>query len=158
VSEPIGLGGEMQTREILQVLPHRYPMLLVDRVESVEPGRRLRAIKCVTANEPVFTGHFPGAPIFPGVLLVEAMAQAAGLLAFRSGGLDVAGKSLYLLGVDGARFRRPVVPGDRLEIDVEVVQRRASVWKVAGTVRVEGNKAAEAVLLVGLVDGEPGKP
>ena len=158
MTEPTLVGERMHAREIMQVLPHRYPMLLVDRVESVEPGRRLHAVKCVTANEPIFAGHFPGVPIFPGVLLVEAMAQAAGLLAYRSGGLDTAGKSLYLLGIDGARFRRPVVPGDRLDIDVEVIQRRAAVWKVAGTVRVEGAKAAEAVLLVGLVEDEQAKP
>lgn len=145
----------LEAREILQLLPHRHPMLLVDRVVAVEPGERIVAVKCVTANEPFFPGHFPGNPIFPGVLLVELMAQVAGILAARSpqpGASADAGKSVALLGIDGARFRRPVVPGDRLDVTVEVVQRRGDVWKVAGTIRVDGAKAAEAVLLVGLVD------
>lgn len=142
----------MDVREILRILPHRYPMLLVDRVESVEPGQRIVAIKCVTANEPFFPGHFPDQPVFPGVLLVEVMAQTAGLLAARSADFGAPGKSVALLGVDGARFRKPVVPGDRLEVTVAVVQRRGNIWKVAGTIRVEGAKVAEAVLLVGLVD------
>jgi 3-hydroxyacyl-[acyl-carrier-protein] dehydratase len=143
--------GRMDPRQVRAVLPHRFPMLLVDRVESIVPGERIVAIKCVTANEPFFPGHFPDNPVFPGVLLVEVMAQAAGLLAARSEDLQGAGKSVALLGVDGARFRRPVVPGDRLEITVEVKHRRGSIWKVAGTIRVEGIKAAEAELLVGLV-------
>lgn len=145
-------SGGMDAAEILRVLPHRHPMLLVDRVESIEPGQRIVAIKCVTANEPFFPGHFPGNPVFPGVLLVEVMAQTAGLLAARSEELDGPERSVALLGIDGARFRRPVVPGDRLEVTVQVVQRRGTIWKVAGTIRVEGAKAAEAVLLVGLVE------
>jgi 3-hydroxyacyl-[acyl-carrier-protein] dehydratase len=149
--------GAMDNREILAILPHRHPMLLVDRVVALVPGERVVAIKCVTANEPFFPGHFPGNPVFPGVLLVEVMAQTAGLLAARTESLQASERSVALLGIDGARFRRPVVPGDRLEVTVEVVQRRGSVWKVAGTIRVEGAKAAEAVLLVGLVSlgGQP---
>jgi 3-hydroxyacyl-[acyl-carrier-protein] dehydratase len=147
--------ARIEAHEVLRLLPHRHPMLLVDRVQSLEPGQRIVAVKCVTANEPFFPGHFPDNPVFPGVLLVEVMAQTAGILAARSqdpappaGG----GKSVALLGIDGARFRRPVVPGDRLDVTVEVMQRRGNVWKVAGTIRVDGAKAAEAVLLVGLVE------
>lgn len=151
---PAASGGRLDARAILDLLPHRHPMLLVDRVESIEPGQRIVAVKCVTANEPIFQGHFPGNPIFPGVLLVEAMAQTAGLLAARTpdgGGADGT-HSVALLGIDGARFRKPVVPGDRLDITAEVVQRRGHIWKVAGTIRVEGKKVAEAMLLVGLVE------
>ena len=142
----------MDIAEIMQVLPHRHPMLLVDRVLSVEPGRSLVAVKCVTVNEPFFPGHFPAQPIVPGVLLVEAMAQAAGLLAYRSEPFDPAGKTLMLLGVDGARFRRPVVPGDRVQLTLEVKQRRGTIWKVQGVASVDGQRAAEAEILVGLVD------
>lgn len=157
MSEPTekSASGRLDARAILTILPHRHPMLLVDRVESIEPGQKIVAVKCVAANEPVFQGHFPGNPVFPGVLLVEVMAQTAGLLAARTpevGGRADATRSVALLGIDGARFRRPVVPGDRLEVTVEVVQRRGHIWKVAGTIRVEGAKAAEAMLLVGLVD------
>jgi 3-hydroxyacyl-[acyl-carrier-protein] dehydratase len=149
------MTARLETRDILELLPHRHPMLLVDRVESIEPGKKIVAVKCVTADEPFFPGHFPGNPVFPGVLLCEVIAQTAGLLAAKTPpdeGAKAGGSSVALLGIDGARFRRPVVPGDRLEVTVEVTQRRGHIWKVAGTIRVEGVKAAEAELMVGLVD------
>ncbi|MBI2898181.1 MAG: 3-hydroxyacyl-ACP dehydratase FabZ [Deltaproteobacteria bacterium] len=147
----------MDASAILEALPHRHPMLLVDRVVSVEPGKRLVAIKCVTIDEPVFAGHFPGRPIFPGVLIVEAMAQAAGLLAGSSGMAGGPNKVMLLLGIDRARFRRPVVPGDRMEIEVRTLQQRGSVFKLAGTARVDGQVAAEAELLVATRDQAPAR-
>jgi beta-hydroxyacyl-ACP dehydratase FabZ len=136
----------MTINEILKILPHRYPMLLVDRILEVESGKRIVALKNVTANEQFFQGHFPGAPVMPGVLIVEAMAQCAGVLFL----LDIPEREdkLFLFGgVDKARFRRPVVPGDQLIIEIIVLQRRASTVKVRGEAKVDGTLVAEAELL-----------
>jgi 3-hydroxyacyl-[acyl-carrier-protein] dehydratase len=140
---------------IQRLLPHRPPFLLVDRVVGHERGKRLVAWKNVTMNEPFFTGHFPGQAVMPGVLILEALAQAAGILAF----LDLppeemARKITYLMGIDNARFRRKVVPGDRLELEVEVVRHKGPVWKTKGTARVDGQVAAEADYLAMLGDPE----
>ncbi|HLJ73975.1 MAG TPA: 3-hydroxyacyl-ACP dehydratase FabZ [Thermoanaerobaculia bacterium] len=132
--------------EIMEILPHRYPMLLVDRVLELEPGKRIVCIKNVTANEQFFLGHFPGAPVMPGVLIVEAMAQCGAVLVLR----DIPDRleKLFLFGgVDKARFRRPVVPGDQLRMEVEIVQRRSSSVKIHGVATVEGELAAEADML-----------
>jgi 3-hydroxyacyl-[acyl-carrier-protein] dehydratase len=147
-----GAPGALSAQQILRILPHRYPMLLIDRVLAVEPGKRLSAVKCVSMNEPFFPGHFPEGPIMPGVLIVEAMAQAAGILAHASEPFDPSAKVLLFLGIDGARFRRPVVPGDRLEITVELLHSRRGVWKVDGQATVEGRRVAEAQLLVAVSD------
>src|ERR671920_588466 len=113
--------GPLDIKRVMAALPHRYPMLLVDRVESLDPETGIIAIKAVTINEPFFQGHFPGRPVMPGVLIVEAMAQVGGLLAFKS--LGPAAKPLvYLTGIDGAKFRKPVVPGDRLRIEIDVLK------------------------------------
>jgi len=128
----------------MAALPHRYPMLLIDRIEEIEPRRRIVAIKAVTINEPFFQGHFPARPIMPGVLLVEAMAQASGVLAVESLGLAGSGKLVYFMAIDGAKFRRPVEPGVLLRIEVDLVQDRGSVCKFAGRVLVDGVLAAEA--------------
>ncbi len=139
-------------REILEVMPHRYPLLLVDRIEELGESR-VRAIKNVTFNEPFFQGHFPGTPVMPGVLVVEAMAQAGGFLLLHS--LDAGardGKLVYFAGIDRCRFRRPVVPGDRLELDVEIVAVRRTFAKLRGTARVDGNVVAEAELACAMVD------
>lgn len=129
-------------QEILDLLPHRYPFLLIDRVTDYELGKSIKAYKNITFNEPCFTGHFPGRPIFPGVLILEAMAQAAGVLGFKSVGKN---DKLYLYaGIDNARFKRPVVPGDRLEFDVELVKERRGIWKFRGVGRVDGEEACSA--------------
>jgi 3-hydroxyacyl-[acyl-carrier-protein] dehydratase len=146
----------MDVEAIQRLLPHRPPFLLVDRVVLLEPGKRLVAWKSVTMNEPFFVGHFPGHPVMPGVLILEALAQAGALFAMRSLPDDQAGTKLtYLMGIDGARFRRPVVPGDRLELEVELTKAKTSVWKMKGTARVDGNVAAEADFMAMLADREP---
>lgn len=127
--------------EIMKDLPHRYPFLLVDRILSIEPNVSAVGIKNVTFNEPFFQGHFPGEPIMPGVLIVEAMAQVAGVMAFRSG---VEGKSVYFMSIEQAKFRRPVVPGDQIRIEIKVLKQRGNVWKFAGAARVEDKLVAEA--------------
>jgi beta-hydroxyacyl-ACP dehydratase FabZ len=136
---------------ILSVLPHRYPMLLVDRVLEMEPGRRIVALKNVTINEPYLVGHFPGRPVVPGVLLVEGMVQAAGLLLL-SNLEDRASKLLYFASIEEAKFRRPVVPGDQIRYEVEVLRLRSTYCKVAAKALVDGEIAAEAVCSSAMVD------
>lgn len=131
-------------RAVMAALPHRYPMLLVDRVAELVVDSHITAIKAVTINEPFFAGHFPGRPIMPGVLIVEALAQAAGVLAVESLGLSGSGKLVYFMAIDGAKFRAPVEPGCLLELKVSFVQKRSSVCKFAGQAFVEGKLAAEA--------------
>jgi len=146
----------LDVEAVMRLLPHRPPFLLVDRVVALEPGKRIVAWKSVTMNEPFFVGHFPGKPVMPGVLVLEALAQAAALLAVKS--MDpVAGaaKLTYLMGIDGARFRRPVVPGDRLELVVEITRAKGSVWKERGEARVDGELAAEAEFMAMLADPPP---
>ena len=136
--------GPFDIKRVMAALPHRYPMLLVDRVEEIIPDRSIRAIKAVSFNESFFQGHFPGRPIMPGVLIVEALAQAAGVLAVESLGLAGSGKLVYFMAIDGAKFRLPVEPGCLLTLDVEFVQKRSSVCKFAGRASVDGKLAAEA--------------
>jgi 3-hydroxyacyl-[acyl-carrier-protein] dehydratase len=136
---------------IQKLLPHRPPFLLVDRVIAFEASKRLVALKGVTMNEPFFVGHFPGKPVMPGVLILEALAQAGALLALLSLPQD-AGKLTYLMGIDAARFRRPVVPGDRLELHVEVTKQKGPVWKEKATAVVDGSPVAEAEFMAMLVD------
>ena len=136
--------GPLDIRRVMAALPHRYPMLLVDRVERIEPDKSITAIKAVSVNEPFFQGHFPGRPIMPGVLIVEALAQAAGVLAVESLGLANSGKLVYFMAIDGAKFRTPVEPGVLLQLDVEFIQKRATVCKFAGRASIDGKLAAEA--------------
>jgi len=132
----------IEIQEIMALLPHRYPFLLVDRVTDYVLGESIKAYKNITINEPCFTGHFPGQPIFPGVLILEAMAQAAGVLGFKTMGKN---DSLYLYaGIDNARFKHPVVPGDKLEFDVALVKERRGIWKFKGTATVEGDLVCSA--------------
>jgi 3-hydroxyacyl-[acyl-carrier-protein] dehydratase len=136
--------GPMDVRKVMAALPHRYPMLLVDRVERLEPDVRIVATKAVTINEPFFTGHFPGRPIMPGVLIVEALAQAAGVLAVESLGLAGSGKLVYFMAIENAKFRAPVEPGCLLTLEVEFVQKRSSVCKFTGRAKIGDKLAAEA--------------
>ncbi len=136
---------ELEVREIRELLPHRYPFLLVDRVRELEPDRRAVGIKNVTMNEPFFQGHFPDQPVMPGVLILEAMAQVAGVLALKSSPRNGRPR-VYLTGVDHAKFRKPVVPGDQLRLEVEVVKRRPPFWKMQTKAYVESDLVCQAEL------------
>lgn len=139
---------QLRIAEIMRILPHRYPFLLVDRVIEVDPDKRIVALKNVTVNEPFFVGHFPSAPVMPGVLTIEAMAQAGAILGLLERKPEELKNSLvYFMGIDEARFRRPIVPGDQMIITVEVLRRKAIAWKMRGEVRVGNELAAEATLL-----------
>jgi 3-hydroxyacyl-[acyl-carrier-protein] dehydratase len=142
----------LDVRRVMEALPHRYPMLLVDRVERIEPDVSITAVKAVTINEQFFQGHFPGRPIMPGVLIVEALAQAAGILAVQSLGLAGSGKLVYFMAIDGAKFRLPVEPGVLLTLDVEFVQKRATVCTFSGRASVDGKLAAEASFTAMIAD------
>ena len=139
-----GAVGSLDIRRVMAAIPHRYPLLLVDRVESLDPEKGIVAIKAVTINEQFFQGHFPGRPIMPGVLIVEALAQAAGVLAVESLGLSGTGKLVYFMAIEGAKFRAPVEPGVLLRLEVEFAQKRPSVCKFAGRALVDGKVVAEA--------------
>ena len=141
---------------VMAALPHRYPFLLVDRVEEIVPDQSIAAIKAVTINEPFFQGHFPARPIMPGVLLVEAMAQAAGILAVESLGLAGSGKLVYFMAIEGVKFRRPVEPGVLLRLEASFVQKRASVCKFAGRVLSDGQLVAEAQFTAMIADPPAG--
>jgi 3-hydroxyacyl-[acyl-carrier-protein] dehydratase len=136
--------GPLDVRRVMAALPHRHPMLLVDRVVEIVVDRSITAIKAVSMNEDFFQGHFPGRPIMPGVLIVEALAQAAGVLAVESFNLAGSGKLVYFMAIEGAKFRSPVEPGCLLQLDVEFVQKRATVSKFAGKASVDGKTVAEA--------------
>jgi 3-hydroxyacyl-[acyl-carrier-protein] dehydratase len=144
--------GPLDIKRVMAALPHRYPMLLVDRVESLDPDKGIVAIKAVTINEPFFQGHFPARPIMPGVLIVEALAQAAGVLAVEAFGLAGTGKLVYFMASEGAKFRAPVEPGVLLRLEVEFVQKRASVCKFAGRATIDGKLAAEASFTAMIAD------
>jgi 3-hydroxyacyl-[acyl-carrier-protein] dehydratase len=144
--------GPLDVKRVMAALPHRYPMLLVDRVESLDPDKGIVAIKAVTINEPFFQGHFPARPIMPGVLIVEALAQAAGVLAVEAFGLAGTGKLVYFMAIEGAKFRAPVEPGVLLRLEVEFVQKRASVCKFAGRATIDGKLAAEASFTAMIAD------
>jgi 3-hydroxyacyl-[acyl-carrier-protein] dehydratase len=139
-------------QEIMKMIPHRYPLLLVDRVIDMVPGVSATGIKNVTMNEPQFQGHFPDRPIMPGVMIVEAMAQTAGVVVIKSFDADTPAKHVLFMGIDNAKFRRPVVPGDTMYIRVAVRQSRGAVWKFAGVVEVDGKKVAEADFSAMIVD------
>ena len=140
--------AELNIQEVLAHLPQRYPILMIDRVRQIDPGKRIVALKNVSVNEPYFNGHFPGRPIMPGVLILEAMAQAAGLLVFASQRIKPDANSVYYyVGIDNARFKRPVVPGDQLEIEVVLERQLRNIGKFACAARVDGKLAAEASIL-----------
>ena len=142
----------MEIKEIMSILPHAYPFLLVDRIIEIESGKRIVGLKNVTFNEPFFPGHFPGRPIMPGVLIVEAMAQTAGILVFNSLPREHFKTPVYFLGIDNVRFRKPVIPGDQLRLELEITRHRQSIWGFKGKALVDGNVVAEAELLAMLGD------
>ncbi len=140
--------SSMDIHQILEYLPHRYPILLVDRVVDVVPGERITALKNVSVNEPFFPGHYPHHPVMPGVLIIEAMAQTAAILSFKTMGNKPDDNSVYyFVGIDGARFKRPVSPGDQLIMEVTLLMSKRGMWKFAGTAKVDGQVAAEAELI-----------
>ena len=141
---------------IMRCIPHRYPMLLLDRMTDVVPHVSAVGIKNVSANEPFFQGHFPGHPVMPGVLIIESMAQTAAVLVVESLGPEAAGKVVYFMTIEGAKFRRPVVPGDQLRIHVTRERRRGSVWKFSAVARVDGVSVAEATYSAMIMDQVPG--
>ncbi len=141
----------MDIQQILNTLPHRYPLLLVDRIVEKEPGKRIVGLKNVTINEPFFQGHFPGHPVMPGVLIVEAMAQTGGMLLMDQVG-DPADKLVYFMALDNVKFRRPVRPGDQLRMEVEMLQFRGKTCRMRGVALVDGHTVAEAEMLAGIVD------
>ena len=143
----------MDIEQVMQYLPHRYPFLLIDKVIELELGKSITAIKNVTINEPFFNGHFPGAPVMPGVLILEAMAQAAGILSFKTKNYTPEQVGIiYFAGIDGARFKKPVMPGDQLVLKAEIVREMRGIWKYRGRAEVDGAMVAEAELMATLRD------
>lgn len=145
----------LDIHQILGILPHRFPFVMVDRVTEIVPHKAIRAHKNVTYNEPWFPGHFPQRPIMPGVLILESLAQAGGILAYASEPFDATQSLMFFLGIDKAKFRRTVEPGDRLDLHVEVLHHRSNVWKLRGEASVDGTLCAEGELLASVVDRQP---
>lgn len=139
--------NQVDIKKILELLPHRYPFVMVDRVLDYEPGKRILCLKNVSVNENFFQGHFPGEPVFPGVLIMEGLAQAGALLAYLTGGDFVEGKLVYFAGMDGVRFRRKVTPGDQLVFEIIVNKHKGRIWKLDGKAHVGEELAAEGQLL-----------
>lgn len=146
----------LEIEDIIKVLPHGFPFLFVDRVLELDPDKRILCLKNVTVNEPFFQGHFRDKPVMPGVLLVETMAQAGGVLVLHSYGKEYSGRDVYFLGMDKVRFRRVVRPGDQLQVEAKVLKRRGTVWKFGCRCMVEGETVAEAELMA-MVEGEKGR-
>ena len=142
----------LDINEIMSILPHRFPFLMVDRILEMEPGKRIVGIKNVTINEPFFQGHFPGHPVMPGVLIIEAMAQVAGILAYLSSDEEIRNKVSYFMAIDNARFRKPVVPGDQLRLEMETTMNRRGIWGFNGKAYVNEKLVADADLKATFAD------
>ena len=153
-----GVSVMIDVREIMKIIPHRYPFLLVDRIESLKEGEEIVGIKNVTINEPFFAGHFPGNPIMPGVLIIEAMAQVGGVLAFHSSPKEWAGSLVYFMGIDKVRFRKPVVPGDQLRLKLTTIRQKKKVFKMRGEAYVGDTLVAEAELMAVIERGRNETP
>lgn len=143
---------KIEIQRVMEMIPHRYPFLLIDRVIDLVPGEHATGLKNVTINEPQFQGHFPKEPVMPGVLIIEAMAQTSALLVVHTLGSDAEGKLVYFMSIDGARFRKPVIPGDQLHVTVERLQNRRNVWKFKCKATVEDTLVAEAVIAAMILD------
>lgn len=143
---------QLDITRILQILPHRHPMVMVDRVTELVPNQRIRGHKCVSYNEPWFGGHFPSRPILPGVMILEALSQIGGILAYASEPFDPSTNVMYFLGIDKVKFRKPVIPGDKLDLSCEVVHHGSNVWKLRGEASVDGTLCAQGELLATIVD------
>jgi 3-hydroxyacyl-[acyl-carrier-protein] dehydratase len=143
---------QVEIGKILEILPHRYPFVMVDRVTDLVAGERIRGHKMVSYNEPWCQGHFPGHPIMPGVLIVESLAQIGGILVYATEPFDATNNLMYFLGIDKAKFRHTVTPGDRLDLQVEILHHRSNVWKLRGEATVEGTLCAQGELLASIVD------
>jgi len=154
VSKENSQDNEIDIVRVMEMIPHRYPFLMIDRVVDVVPDESAVGIKNVTINEPFFQGHFPGHPVFPGVLIIESMAQTAAVLVVKTMGAEAEGKLVYFMSVDQARFRKPVTPGDTMNIIVEKVRNRGNVWKFKGKAMVGDTLMAEATFSAMIVDGE----
>lgn len=141
-------------QEIMELIPHRYPILLVDKVISIEPGESIVGVKNVTFNEPHFMGHFPDKPIMPGVLIIEALAQAGAIMVMKTDEFSTGNNLVYFMSIDGAKFRKPVVPGDTVELHISKIQNRGPVWKLDAVAKVNGQKVAEAILTAMIVKKE----
>lgn len=152
VSEPVDGYPDIDVLRVMDLIPHRYPFLLVDKVVQIKPNVSCIGIKNVSINEPFFAGHFPQRPVMPGVLIIESMAQTAGCLVVATLGPESEGKLVYFMTVDNARFRRPVVPGDRMEVHVTKVRNRGNVWKFEGLAKVDGTLVAEATYSAMILD------
>lgn len=136
----------MDIREIMNALPHRYPFLLLDRVTNMEKGKHLTALKNVTVNEEFFNGHFPSLPVMPGVLIIEALAQAGGILALQDLGGELGNRKIFFMSIEKAKFRKPVIPGDQLRLEVSVERRRSTIWKMEGKAYVDDALVADALM------------
>ena len=152
MSEPI-----LDIRAIMRLLPHRYPFLMVDRVTEIVAGEHIKAHKCVSFNEPFFQGHFPEIPVMPGVMIVEALAQAGGLLVLHGMEGDTSNKLFLFTGIENVRFRRQVYPGDRLDLECRLIRHKLMLWKMSGHAYVDGVLAAEAVLTAAVTEREEGR-
>ena len=147
--------SSLEIHQILGVLPHRFPFVMVDRVTEIARSKFIRGHKCVSYNEPYFQGHFPERPIMPGVMVLEALSQIGGILAYASEPFDPITNLMFFLGIDKAKFRRTIVPGDRMDLYVEALHHRSNVWRFRGEASVDGTLCAEAELLASVVDRQP---
>jgi len=154
MSETGATMGTAEIMDVMRMIPHRYPMLLVDRVIDMVKGEKATGIKNVTINEPYFQGHFPSRPVMPGVMVIESMAQTAGILVVHTLGPDAEGKLVYFMSIDEARFRKPISPGDQVMVHVFKERSRGNVWRFRGEAKVDGQLAAEAVFAAMILDSK----